>query len=179
MICLSLLAVALLHAQSPPGKMSFEVASVKPNNEFRPPSFPLDNGNAFRPGAQFFANKADHLPTKDEVRLMMQSLLAERFHLEIHFETEDTAVLALTSAKQGKFGPNLRRHSEGRPCDDVPGLDSFSSYLLRPATDWERQHLACGIARHNPGSHGRSLRWFGPLRATGGRSHRDCRGCGL
>jgi uncharacterized protein (TIGR03435 family) len=33
-------------------------------------------------------------PTKDQMRLMMQSLLAERFRLALHFEKEFTPVLA-------------------------------------------------------------------------------------
>jgi bla regulator protein BlaR1 len=56
-------------------------------------------------------------PTKDEMRLMMQSLLAERFGLVVHFETQETPVLAMTLAKPGKLGPKLHPHAEGPPCD--------------------------------------------------------------
>lgn len=38
--------------------------------------------------------KADGNPTKDQMRLMMQSLLAHRFKLRVHFETREGAVLA-------------------------------------------------------------------------------------
>jgi len=39
------------------GKMAFEVASVKlDTGEFRPPKFPLDNGNAYTPVSQFSAD---------------------------------------------------------------------------------------------------------------------------
>jgi hypothetical protein len=120
------------------GKKSFDAASVKlDTGEFHPPSFPLDNGNAFKPGGHFSADfgvmtyvqfayrihftqqqmramqgslpkwvfsdryaieaKADGLPSKDQMRLMMQSLLAERFQLAVHFDTQETAVFALTS----------------------------------------------------------------------------------
>ncbi len=34
-------------------------------------------------------------PTKDQMRLMMQSLLADRFKLAVHFERQETAALAL------------------------------------------------------------------------------------
>src|SRR5437016_7666798 len=40
------------------GKMAFEVASVKPDpGQFRPPNFPLDAGDAYRPvGGRFSAD---------------------------------------------------------------------------------------------------------------------------
>ncbi len=54
--------------------------------------------------------------TKDQFRLMMQSLLADRFKLVAHFESQQSSVFALTLVKPGKLGPNLRPHSEGPPC---------------------------------------------------------------
>lgn len=62
--------------------------------------------------------KAAGNPTKDQVRLMMQSLLADRFKLRVHFETKEGPVLALTLAEPGKLGPKLIPHSEGPPCPD-------------------------------------------------------------
>jgi bla regulator protein blaR1 len=62
--------------------------------------------------------KADGNPTKDQMRLMMQSLLAERFKLRVHFETKEVPVLALILVKPGKLGPKLRPHSDGPPCPD-------------------------------------------------------------
>ena len=142
--------------------MSFEVASIKPSKEFKPPTFPLDAGNAVTAGGRFsagfalwtyitFAYKLSltgdqrraataQLPkwvttdffqiearaagnaTKDQMRLMMQSLLAERFNLKIHFETQEVPVMALTLDKPGKLGPNLHPHSEGPPCSDFQSL---------------------------------------------------------
>jgi uncharacterized protein (TIGR03435 family) len=61
---------------------------------------------------------AEGNPTKDQMRLIMQSLLADRFHLAVHFETQRVPVLALTLVKPGQLGPKLRPHSEGPPCDD-------------------------------------------------------------
>ncbi len=58
-------------------------------------------------------------PTKDQMRLMMQSLLADRFQLAVHFETREVPVLALTLIKPGKPGPKLRPHADGVPCDDT------------------------------------------------------------
>lgn len=57
-------------------------------------------------------------PTKDQMRLMVQSLLAERFGLVLHFETRIIPVLSLEVVKAGKLGPQLRPHSEGPPCPD-------------------------------------------------------------
>lgn len=58
-------------------------------------------------------------PTKDQMRLMMQSLLADRFKLAVHFETRVVPVLALKLDKAGKTGPRLRPHAEGPPCNVV------------------------------------------------------------
>jgi uncharacterized protein (TIGR03435 family) len=55
-------------------------------------------------------------PTRDQMRLMMQSLLADRFKLIVHFESRETEALALTLIQPGKTGPGLRPHSEGPPC---------------------------------------------------------------
>jgi bla regulator protein blaR1 len=56
-------------------------------------------------------------PTKDQMRLMVQALLAERFKLAIHSETHVFPVLALTLDSPGKTGPKLRPHAEGPACD--------------------------------------------------------------
>ena len=56
-------------------------------------------------------------PTKDQMRLMMQSLLKKRFGLVVHFETQDTPVLEMTLMKPGTLGPQLHRHEDGPPCD--------------------------------------------------------------
>ena len=70
------------------------------------------------------ARAANGNPTKDQMRLMMQSLLADRFKLAIHFEKQEQAVFGLTLIKPGKLGPQLRPHSEGTPCD-AEGIHAF------------------------------------------------------
>jgi uncharacterized protein (TIGR03435 family) len=57
------------------------------------------------------------------MRLMMQSLLADRFKLAVHFETRVGPALAMMLAKAGKTGPQLRPHSEGVPCDAISLAD--------------------------------------------------------
>jgi uncharacterized protein (TIGR03435 family) len=58
-------------------------------------------------------------PTKDQFRLMMQALLAERFHLAVHYETHEIPVYALSLFSAGKLGPKLRRHMDKPPCNPV------------------------------------------------------------
>lgn len=82
--------------------------------------------------------KAAGNPTKDDMRVMMQSLLADRFNLALHFETRTMPVFALELRKRGKTGPNLRPHGEGPPCNPQhPDRDIFPSrcdvYMKLPA----------------------------------------------
>jgi bla regulator protein blaR1 len=67
--------------------------------------------------------KAPANATKDQMRLMMQSLLAERFKLAVHFETKEMPVFALTLVKPGKLGPKLIPHEQGPACD-APASDN-------------------------------------------------------
>jgi uncharacterized protein (TIGR03435 family) len=60
---------------------------------------------------------AEGNPTKDQMRLLVRSLLANRFGLQVHTITEEAAVIALIPDKAGATGPKLRPHSEGKPCD--------------------------------------------------------------
>jgi uncharacterized protein (TIGR03435 family) len=62
--------------------------------------------------------RADGKPTKDQFRLMVRSLLADRFKLAAHFEDREAPVLALTLVKAGKLEPKLIRHADGRACGD-------------------------------------------------------------
>lgn len=63
------------------------------------------------------ARAAEPNPTKDQMRLMMQALLKERFGLAVHYETQETAVLEMSLKKPGALGPKLRRHEDGPACD--------------------------------------------------------------
>jgi uncharacterized protein (TIGR03435 family) len=57
--------------------------------------------------------------TKDQMRLMMQSLLAERFHLVIHRELRQVNEYAAVLLKPGKLGPNIRPHPANEPCSPI------------------------------------------------------------
>jgi bla regulator protein blaR1 len=63
--------------------------------------------------------RAEGGPTKDQMRLMMQSLLADRFKLRVHFETKEIPVFALTLVKPGTLGRKLLPHEQGPPCPDA------------------------------------------------------------
>lgn len=73
---------------------------------------------------QIKARTSDPNVTKDQMRAMVRSLLADRFHLVVHTETRETPVFAVVLAKPGKLGPNLRPHPAGESCSSAAaGLD--------------------------------------------------------
>ncbi len=60
-------------------------------------------------------------PTEDDVRLMMQSLLADRFKLATRYETRQIPAYELVVAKAGRLGPQLRRYAKSEePCVAKP-----------------------------------------------------------
>lgn len=60
--------------------------------------------------------------TKDELRLMMRSLLKERFGFAVHYETRQTSVYDLTLVKPGEMGPKLHVHPAQVACPSLlPG----------------------------------------------------------
>jgi bla regulator protein blaR1 len=90
---------------------------------------------------------ADGNPTKDQMRLMMQSLLADRFRLRIHFETKEGPVFALAIVEPGKLGAKLIPHSEGLPCPDLfelPAMPDPSKppQVAKPNAEWR----LCGVS---------------------------------
>lgn len=72
-------------------------------------------------------------PTADQYRVMMQSLLADRFKLAVHFEAEKVPVFALVFAKPVKFGRQLRLHVDNAPCGDESAVSSDGH--LKPEAD--------------------------------------------
>lgn len=71
--------------------------------------------------------RAANNPTKDQMRLMMQSLLADRFQLRAHYETKEMPELALRLVKPGKLGPKLILHADGPPCGNSLNSSSATS----------------------------------------------------
>ena len=76
--------------------------------------------------------KAAAPATKDQMRLMMQSLLAERFGLKVHFEMQEMPVLAMTLIKPGKTGPTLSPADSKRPCDVPFPQEAIAKDLKTP-----------------------------------------------
>lgn len=66
--------------------------------------------------------KAEGNPTKDQMRLMVQSLLADRFNLRVHYETRQIPILALVQDGSGQLGPLLQRHPDESSCPTTPGI---------------------------------------------------------
>lgn len=60
--------------------------------------------------------RADGTPTKPEMQLMMQSLLADRFKLKVHRESRQGQVFALILSKPGKTGMQLKPHLDDESC---------------------------------------------------------------
>jgi uncharacterized protein (TIGR03435 family) len=59
--------------------------------------------------------------TIEQMRLMMQALLAERFHLVVHFVSAEAPVFGLVLAKGGALGPDLRPHPAADGCAAAAG----------------------------------------------------------
>jgi len=62
------------------------------------------------------ARTENHEVTKDQLRLMMRSLLAERFKMAVHEEERQEAVFGLVLVKPGVMGPKLHAHPAGDNC---------------------------------------------------------------
>jgi uncharacterized protein (TIGR03435 family) len=80
-------------------------------------------------------------PTKDDMRLMMRSLLADRFKFAVHTETREVPVLAFVLAKPGKTGPQLQPHPADEPCPTSVAPPTAAA----PIPDSIRQTVAGGF----------------------------------
>lgn len=101
--------------------------------------------------------RASGNPTKDQYRLMMQTLLAERFKLVVHYETRQASIFELKLTKAGKLGPKLRLHAADDPiCLNPPPVPPPG-----PDVDSAGYPLFCGRpSRVKPGAPG-GLRFGG------------------
>src|SRR5262249_37081690 len=66
------------------------------------------------------ARAANRNPTLDEMRMMLRSLLRDRFKLEAHYETRRGPVFALVREESGRLGPSLQRHPADAVCSAKP-----------------------------------------------------------
>jgi len=58
-------------------------------------------------------------PRKEGMRLMVRTLLVDRFGLTWHLEPREEPVFELVVSKPGTLGPQLTRHGDDQPC--APG----------------------------------------------------------
>lgn len=142
-------------------RLEFEVASIRQNKSDAQPyaNFSIGPGTMYNPtggmlstpawalsdGFDIHAKSENHDPTKDQMRLMMQSLLADRFKLVVHTDTRQVPVFALVLAKPGVIGAQLKPHPADKPCSTadptVPAPDPSSAPLTKLLGAWPR---GCG-----------------------------------
>ena len=67
--------------------------------------------------------RAEGIPTREQMRQMVQSLLEDRFKLRIHYETRQGPIYALVLDAPGILGPQLHAHPKDAPCVK-PGSES-------------------------------------------------------
>jgi len=174
-------------------KMSFDVASVKPNKSggrgysnvpLRPAVISPPNGGLFsatnlplivyitfaynltsdqflrlQPQLPKWATadgfdiqaRAEGIRSREQMQLMMQSLLADRFKLVIHTETKQGPVYALVLAKPGKTGPQLKPDAE--PCSTEPA--SPTPGPPPPTSAAAEFPTVCGFSIMRPSAPGR------------------------
>lgn len=63
--------------------------------------------------------RAESNPDKDQMRMMMRSLLSDRFKLAIHNEKREIPVSAMVLLKPGKTGPQLQLHPADAECSSL------------------------------------------------------------
>lgn len=98
-------------------------------------------------------------PTKDQLRLMMQALLADRFKLKVHYERKNIPVFAMVVDTPGKLGPSLREHRDGgAPCTtadaEVNGkavINANTQINGKAATTSGGYPVECGVIIYWPG----------------------------
>ena len=80
--------------------------------------------------------------TKNQMRLMMRSLLADRFGLVTHREMKQAPVFGLTLSTQGKTGPQLQPHDDASACSTTFSRSEDSPAKKTPQDD--KFPLVCG-----------------------------------
>ena len=83
---------------------------------------------AMSEGFNIEARTDNHNATKDQMRLMVRSMLEDRFHLKAHYESRTVPVYSVEVIKPGTLGPQLRPH----PADDSCA-GANAAVISRPA----------------------------------------------
>jgi len=106
---------------------------------------------SFDSPAEFFdiSARAPADTSIDQMRLMMQALLADRFHLAMHSTTADAPVFALVLVKPGVTGPNLQPHPLSDACA-APAADQSAAPAAHTASAVGDLPVVCGVIAHVP-----------------------------
>jgi uncharacterized protein (TIGR03435 family) len=135
--------VAQPGARPEDAKPQFEVASIKPSSPdargtsvrpvgngisignmtlkelivlaYRVQPFQVSGGPAWFDSVHYdITAKSEKAPKLDDIPLMLQALLADRFQLALHHESKELPIYAVVLArKDGKLGPNLTESKPG------------------------------------------------------------------
>ncbi len=98
--------------------------------------------------------RAQGNPTKDQMRLMVQSVLADRFKLALHYETRQLPVYALVLSKEGKLGPQLKP-SDGSCSstpDDIKAINTAPDLPPSASSASQSSPIPCGVLMPVPPS---------------------------
>jgi uncharacterized protein (TIGR03435 family) len=82
------------------------------------------------------ARAASREPTKDDMRLMAQSLLEDRFKLRVHRENRKMPVFGLYLKNAGKPGPQLKSHDPASSCSAPLPLPAAGTPVERVVGLW-------------------------------------------
>jgi len=87
--------------------------------------------------------RAEGDPTKDQMRLMMQSLLADRFRLALHFETHKSLCSPLCRLSRARWGRNsfLTRRVRVAMCQATQILSRLAAMM----PNWKGHPPACAL----------------------------------
>jgi uncharacterized protein (TIGR03435 family) len=71
--------------------------------------------------------------SKEDMRLMMQSLLEDRFKIKVHRETRQMPIFGMYLVKPGQTGPQLKPHNPSASCSDplaLPATETSAANIV-------------------------------------------------
>ncbi len=84
------------------------------------------------------------VPSEDNVRLMFQALLADRFQLKVHMETKERPVYALVA---GKNGPKLKASTADQYSQSAGGNRTALETFAKASMEQFAKHLSYAVER--------------------------------
>ncbi len=91
--------------------------------------------------------EGDALPTREEFRQMLQTLLADRFNLKVHREMKEMPVYALVV---GKNGPKFKESAPDAAFTGYGGVNGRNQYMKQTKATMEDLAGALGIFADRP-----------------------------